>query len=39
VRYPLDTNVVSELIKKVPNQRVVQWIDGCDEGTLLLRTN
>jgi predicted nucleic acid-binding protein len=30
--YLLDTNVVSELIKKQPNPKVVQWVD--DQGSI-----
>ena len=36
MKYLLDTNVVSELIKKEPNPRVVRWIDECDESALFL---
>lgn len=32
----LDTCVISELVAKQPNPRVVQWIDGIDEGKLFL---
>ena len=31
MRYLLDTNVISELIKRAPNQNVVRWIDEHDE--------
>ena len=31
MRYLLDTNVISELIKREPNQNVVRWIDEHDE--------
>jgi len=30
MRYLLDTNVISELVKKKPDSRVVDWIDGVD---------
>ncbi|HUW65612.1 MAG TPA: type II toxin-antitoxin system VapC family toxin [Spirochaetia bacterium] len=36
MRYLLDTNVVSELIKKEPNLRVVRWIEECEESALFL---
>jgi predicted nucleic acid-binding protein len=36
VKYLLDTNVVSELIKREPNPSVVRWVDQRDEGTLFL---
>lgn len=36
MKYLLDTNVVSELVKKEPNLHVVRWIDGCDESDLFL---
>jgi toxin FitB len=32
----LDTCVISELIAKQPNLRVVQWVDGIDEDKLFL---
>ena len=31
MRYLLDTNVISELVSKRPNQRVIAWIDGIDD--------
>lgn len=34
--YLLDTNVVSELVKKEPNPGVLHWIDEHDEATLFL---
>ena len=34
--YLLDTDVISELIKKDPNQGVLRWIDEHDETTLFL---
>ena len=36
MRYLLDTNVISELIKKEPNPFVLQWIDEVDETALFL---
>jgi predicted nucleic acid-binding protein len=36
VNYLLDTNVISELVRKEPNPGVVRWIDGCDESILFL---
>jgi predicted nucleic acid-binding protein len=32
----LDTCVISELVAKQPNLRVVQWVDSIDEGKLFL---
>lgn len=34
--YLLDTNVVSELIKKQPNPKVVQWVDDQDATRMYL---
>jgi predicted nucleic acid-binding protein len=34
VKYLLDTCVLSELIKKQPNQKVVEWIAGIEESKL-----
>lgn len=36
MKYLLDTNVISELVAKQPNQRVVQWIDRLDPGSVYL---
>lgn len=36
MNYLLDTNIVSELIKPVPNSQVVQWIGHQKEATLFL---
>jgi hypothetical protein len=36
VKYLLDTNVISELIKRNPNHLVVRWIDERDESDLFL---
>ncbi len=34
--YLLDTNVISELISKRPNKRVVEWLDCLDPNTIYL---
>lgn len=36
MRYLLDTNVISELVKKDPNPNVLRWVDECDETALFL---
>ena len=36
MRYLLDTNVISELIKKEPNPRLLRWIDEREETDLFL---
>ncbi|WP_372630909.1 type II toxin-antitoxin system VapC family toxin [Cohnella sp.] len=36
MKYLLDTNVISELIKKNPHQKVLHWIDERDESALFL---
>jgi len=36
MNYLLDTCVISELVAKRPNQRVVQWIDSIEERCLYL---
>lgn len=36
MRYLLDTNVVSELISRRPNERVVRWIDDLDPNIVYL---
>jgi len=36
VNYLLDTNVISELIAREPNQKVVDWIDSLDPETVYL---
>ncbi|MBC8076049.1 MAG: type II toxin-antitoxin system VapC family toxin [Chloroflexales bacterium] len=36
MNYLLDTNVISELVAKQPNQKVVDWIDGRDPDTVYL---
>lgn len=36
MKYLLDTNVISELVKREPNSGVLRWIDERDESTLFL---
>jgi predicted nucleic acid-binding protein len=36
MKYLLDTNVISELVAKNPNQRAVQWIDSLDPNSVYL---
>ncbi|GIO11218.1 ribonuclease VapC [Cohnella xylanilytica] len=36
MKYLLDTNVISELVKKEPNPSVLNWIDERDEAALFL---
>jgi predicted nucleic acid-binding protein len=36
MNYVLDTNVISELIAKQPNPKVVAWLDSLDPSTLYL---
>jgi predicted nucleic acid-binding protein len=36
MRYLLDTNVISELIAKHPNERVIQWLDHLDLASIYL---
>lgn len=36
MNYVLDTNVISELIARQPNQHVVNWIDNLDPETIYL---
>jgi predicted nucleic acid-binding protein len=36
MNYLLDTNVISELIAREPNQKVVDWIDSLDPETVYL---
>lgn len=36
MNYLLDTCVISELVKKQPNPKVVNWIDGMAESSLFL---
>lgn len=36
MRYLLDTNVISELIARQSNERVVRWVDSLDPGSIYL---
>jgi toxin FitB len=36
VNFLLDTCLVSELVKKEPNSKVIAWLDECDEQSLFL---
>ena len=36
MNYVLDTNVISELIARQPNQKIVDWIDSLDPETVYL---
>lgn len=36
MKYLLDTNVISELIAKHPNERVIQWLDQLDPASIYL---
>lgn len=36
MKYLLDTNVISELVAKRPNERVVQWLDAREPDSLYL---
>lgn len=36
MRYLLDTNVISELVSKQPNERLITWIDGIDDQLVYL---
>jgi toxin FitB len=36
MNYLLDTNVISELIAKQPNQKVLDWLDSFDPNTIYL---
>ena|SRR4030043_524397 len=36
MNYLLDTNVISELISKQPNRKVVEWLDHLDPNTIYL---
>jgi predicted nucleic acid-binding protein len=36
VKYLLDTCVLSELVKKKPDQRVIEWISGIEESKLFV---
>jgi toxin FitB len=36
MKYLLDTNVISELVAKTPNARVIQWLDALDPNSVYL---
>lgn len=36
MNYLLDTNVISELIARTPNQKIIDWIDSLDPETVYL---
>ena len=36
MNYLLDTCTLSELMKRIPEKKVVNWIDGCPEDTLYI---
>jgi tRNA(fMet)-specific endonuclease VapC len=36
MNYLLDTNIISELVAKQPNQKVVEWVDSRDPDALYL---
>jgi tRNA(fMet)-specific endonuclease VapC len=36
MKYLLDTNVISELVAKQPDQRVIDWIDSLDPSSVYL---
>jgi toxin FitB len=36
MNYILDTNIISELIAKQPNQKVVEWVKGIDTENLFM---
>ena len=36
MRYLLDTSVISELVSKQPDERVIAWIDGVDDQLVYL---
>ena len=36
MNYLLDTCVISELVAKLPNERVIEWVDSVDEAFLYL---
>jgi tRNA(fMet)-specific endonuclease VapC len=36
MRYLLDTNVISELVAKQPNPRIIDWIDALDPNSVYL---
>lgn len=36
MKYLLDTCAISELVKKHPNEKIVQWIKECDEDAVFI---
>ena len=36
MKYLLDTCAISELVKRKPSKKVLQWIQGCDEDAVYL---
>ena len=36
MNYLLDTCIISEYVKKKPNQQVIKWLDGQDEASLFI---
>lgn len=36
MKFLLDTNVISELVAKQPNSRVIQWVDSLDPNSVYL---
>ena len=36
MNYLLDTNVISELVARKPNPRVLEWIDSCDPNHIFI---
>ncbi len=34
--YILDTNIISEFIAKLPNQKVIDWLKGIDTNNLFI---
>ncbi len=36
MKYLLDTCAISELVKRKPSKKVLQWIQGCDEDAIYL---
>ena len=36
MKYLLDTCAISELVKKHPDEKIVQWIKECDEDTVFI---
>ncbi len=36
MNYVLDTNIISELVSKQPNQKIIDWLDALDPNTVYL---